>query len=387
MDPIRWIWQAPSWPRLTFDAARLARPLALARQESGALFGKAAVIGLEEQAGLEHEVWSHEAVATAAIEGEVIDLAAVRSSVARRLGLARQGPAVPRNVEGLLDVMENAADDWEQPLTRERLCAWQAALFPGGSSLRNLVIGEYRSSDDPMQIVSGPHGREIVHYQAVASAAVRAEMHAFLEWFNRTVDLDGLLRAGVAHVWFESIHPFDDGNGRIGRAVVDIALAQDARRSSRLLGISSAMRQRQAAYYDALNVAQRGDGEVTPWLEWFLDTYTEACRTSAKLIDEALARARFWTDHRAVPLNEMQRRVLCRMLDAGPGRFDGGLTARKYTVITGTTRVTASRHIADLLEKGLIVRAAGPSGRSTRYDLALPGWEWRPPMKRRAAAE
>ena len=387
MDPIRWIWQAPSWPRLTFDAARLARPLALARQESGALFGKAAAIGLEEQALLEREVWSHEAVATAAIEGEVIDLAAVRTSVARRLGLARQGPAVPRNVEGLLDVMENAADDWEQPLTRERLCAWQAALFPGGSSLRNLVIGEYRSSDDPMQIVSGPHGREIVHYQAVAGSAVRAEMHAFLEWFNRTVDLDGLLRAGVAHVWFESIHPFDDGNGRIGRAVVDIALAQDARRSSRLLGISSAMRQRQAAYYDALNVAQRGDGEVTPWLEWFLDTYTEACRTSAKLIDEALARARFWTDHRAVPLNEMQRRVLGRMLDAGPGRFDGGLTARKYTVITGTTRVTASRHIADLLEKGLIVRAAGPSGRSTRYDLALPGWEWRPPMKRRAAAE
>ena len=248
-----------------------------------------------------------------------VELRECRSSVARRLGFARQGPAVPRN----------------------------------------LVIGEYRSSDDPMQIVSGPHGREIVHYQAVAGAAVRAEMHAFLEWFNRTADLDGLLRAGLAHVWFESIHPFDDGNGRIGRAVVDIALAQDARRSSRLLGISSAMRQRQAAYYDALNVAQRGDGDVTPWLEWFLDTYTEACRTSAELIDEALARARFWTDHRAVPLNEMQRRVLGRMLDAGPGRFDGGLTARKYTAIAGTTRVTASRHLADLLEKGLIVRAAG----------------------------
>ncbi len=377
MDPVRWIWQAPGWPHLTFDAARLARPLALARQESGALFGKAAAIGLEERAALEREVWSQEAVATAAIEGEVIDLAAVRSSVARRLGLARQGPAVPRNVEGLLDVMENAADDWEQPLTRERLCAWQAALFPGGSNLRNLVVGEYRSSDDPMQIVSGPHGREIVHYQAVAGAAVRAEMHAFLEWFNRTADLDGLLRAGLAHVWFESIHPFDDGNGRVGRAVVDLALAQDARRSSRLLGISSAMRHRQEAYYDALNAAQRGDGDVTPWLEWFLDTYTEACRTSTALIDEALARARFWTDHRAVPLNEMQRRVLNKMLDAGPGRFDGGLTARKYTVIVGTSRVTASRHLADLLEKGLIVRAAGPGGRSTRYDLALPGWEWR----------
>jgi Fic family protein len=378
VDPIRWIWQAPSWPYLTFDAARLARPLALARQESGALFGKAAAIGLEEQAVLEREVWSHEAVATAAIEGEAIDLAIVRSSVARRLGLARQGSAVPRNVEGLLDVMENAADDWEQPLTRERLCAWQAALFPAASNLRNLVVGEYRRDDDPMQIVSGLHGREIVHYQAVAGSAVRAEMHAFLEWFNRTAELDGLLRAGLAHVWFESIHPFDDDNGRIGRAIVDLALAQDARRSSRLLGVSAAMRHRQEAYYDALNAAQRGDGDVTRWLEWFLDTYSEACRTSTTLIGEALARARFWTDHRAVPLNEMQRRVLGKMLDAGPGRFQGGLTARKYVVIAGTTRVTASRHIADLLEKGLIVRAAGPSGRSTRYDLAIAGWEWRP---------
>ncbi len=149
-----------------------------------------------------------------------------------------------RGVEEVLDVMENAADDWQQPLTRERLCAWQAALFPAASNLRSLVVGEYRSNAEPMQIVSGPHGREIVHYQAVAGSAVRAEMHAFLEWFNRTAELDGLLRAGLAHVWFESIHPFDDGNGRIGRAIVGPALARDARRSSRLLGVSAAMRHR-----------------------------------------------------------------------------------------------------------------------------------------------
>jgi len=378
MPLTRWIWQSPSWPNLTFDATRLAGPLAVARQESGALLGKAAAVGLNEQTVLEREVWSREAVATAAIEGEAIDLPAVRSSVARRLGLARQGPAAPRSVEGLLDVMENAADLWEHPLTRERLCAWQAALFPGGSTIRNLVVGDYRSADDPMQIVSGPHGRETVHYQAVAGAAVRAEMHAFLEWFNRPAGIDGLLRAGLAHVWFESIHPFEDGNGRVGRAIVDLALAQDLRRPSRLLGISAAMRHRQDAYYDALNAAQRGNGDVTPWLAWFLETYTEACRTSTTLIGEALARARFWADHRAVPLNEMQRRVLDRMLDAGPGRFEGGLTARKYAAITGTTKVTASRHISELLERGLIVRAEGPRGRSTRYDLALPGWEWRP---------
>jgi len=378
MDPVRWVWRALSWPKFTFDAARLVRPLALARQEAGALFGAAAAVGLDERTELEREVWAKEAVGTAAIEGEVLDLAAVRSSVARRLGLTHRGPGVPRSVEGLLDVMENAADDWDQPLSQERLCAWQAALFPGGFGIRHVLVGAYRSSAEPMQIVSEPHGREAVHYEAVPGPAVRAEMQLFVDWFNRREPLDGLLRAGLAHVWFESIHPFEDGNGRVGRAVVDLALAQDLQRSSRLLGLSAAMRRQQDAYYDALNEAQRGHGDITAWLEWFLNTYVEACRSSALLIRDALARARFWADHRAVALNDMQRRVLGKVLEAGPGQFAGGLTARKYMVIAGTTRVTASRHLADLLEKGLIVRAAGSSGRSTRYDLAIPGWEWRP---------
>jgi Fic family protein len=382
MNSVHWIWQASSWPHLTFDASRLAQPLARARQEAGVLFGKAAAIGLDERHLLERDIWSNEAVATAAIEGETLDLAAVRSSVARRLGIARPGAVVPRNVEGLLDVMENAADHWHDPLTRSRLCAWQAALFPGGSGIRSIVVGDYRTSADPMQVVSGPHGQEIVHYEAVAGAAVRAEMHAFLEWFNSTALMDGLLRAGLSHVWFESIHPFEDGNGRVGRAIVDLALSQDLRGSSRLLGISAAMRSRQEAYYDALNSAQRGNGDVTTWLDWFLEAYVEACRTSTVLIEEALARARFWAAHRAVALNEMQRRVLDRMLEAGPGRFEGGLTARKYMALAGTTKVTASRHLADLAEKGLIVRSPGPSGRSTRYDLALSGWEWQPPATR-----
>ena len=184
----------------------------------------------------------------------------MRSSVARRLGLAHQGPAAPRNVEGLLDVMENAADAWQSPLTHERLCAWHAALFPGGSLIRRLTVGEYRNeAADPMQIVSGPVGRETVHYLAVPGAAVKAEMHAFLEWFDATREgrMDDLLRAGVAHVWFESIHPFEDGNGRIGRAIIDLALAQDARRATRLHGVAAAMQRQHDGYYDALNEAQR----------------------------------------------------------------------------------------------------------------------------------
>lgn len=382
MTAVRWIWQSPSWPALTFDVARLAQPLARARQAVGVLIGKATTIGLDERHLLERDIWSREAVATAAIEGETLDLAAVRSSVARRLGMDRPGAAVPRDVEGLLDVMENATDLWRDPLTNSRLCAWQAALFPSGPGIRNIVVGEYRASADPMQVVSGPHDREIVHYEAVAGASVCAEMNAFLEWFNTTTSMDGLVRAGLAHVWFESIHPFEDGNGRVGRAIVDLALAQDLRGSSRLLGLSAAMRAHQEAYYDALNVAQRGQGDVTTWLEWFFEIYTEACHMSTVLIEEALQRARFWVTHRAAALNEMQRYVLNRMLEAGPGRFEGGLTARKYMAIAKTTKVTASRHLADLVEKGLIVRAQGSSGRSTRYDLALTGWEWRPPAHR-----
>lgn len=380
MSEARWIWQAPDWPRLRLDAAALAGPLAVARQESGRLLGKAEAIGFEARTDVVREVWAHDAVATAAIEGETLDLGAVRSSVARRLGLDHQGAATSRNAEGLLDVMENAADAWQEPLTRERLCAWHASLFPGGLLTRRIRVGEYRNeATDPMQIVSGPIGRETVHYVAVAGAAVRAEMHAFLEWFEatRTGTLDGLLRAGLAHVWFESIHPFDDGNGRIGRAIVDLALAQDARRATRLPGIAAAMRRRQDAYYDALNGAQRGTGEVTPWLAWFLETHTAACLASGTLIDEALVRARFWTEHRETPLSPHQRKVLGRMLDAGPGRFEGGITARKYQALTGASKVTASRHLADLLEKGLIVRAEGVGGRSIYYDLAIPGWAWK----------
>lgn len=353
----------------------------MARHESGRLIGKAEAIGLDERTSVEHEVWSHEAVATAAIEGEALDLRAVRSSVARRLGLAHQGPAAPRNVEGLLDVMENAADAWQSPLTHERLCAWHAALFPGGSLIRRLSVGEYRNeAADPMQIVSGPVGRETVHYLAVPGAAVKAEMHAFLEWFGATRDgrMDGLLRAGVAHVWFESVHPFEDGNGRIGRAIIDLALARDARRATRLHGMAAAMQRQHDGYYEALNEAQRGGGDVTPWLAWFLRTYADACRASIARVDEALVRARFWSDHRDTSLNTEQRKVLNRMLEAGPGRFEGGLTPRKYRALTGTTGITASRHVADLVAKGVIARAEGAAGRSTHYNLTIPGWEWRP---------
>jgi Fic family protein len=389
MNAAPWIWTSPAWPSLTYDLEQLGEPLRRARVEHARLFGKAEAIGVDELARVQRDVWSGDAVATAAIEGEALDLASVRSSVARRLGITSDFiAAVPRNIEGLLDVMESAAADWDSELTEDRLCRWQAALFPaGGSALRSIETGCYRSHDDPMQIVSGPIGYEKVHYVAPPSASVRAEMHSFLEWFNRTrsTSNDGILRAGLAHVWFESIHPFEDGNGRIGRAIIDIALAQDARKPTRLHGVSTALRRRQKSYYDALNQAQRGTGDVTAWLEWFTTVFTESCQASAALVEESLVRARFWSDHNHFDLNERQRKVLNKMLEAGPGRFEGGLTQRKYVGMTGVSAVTAWRDMEDLVKKGLIEQGDA-AGRSTYYNLAIPGWAWSRGSSRRISS-
>ena len=373
-----WIWQSPHWPTLIYDLELLAEAVRRARTEYGRLLFKAEMIGAAELTRVERDVWSGDAVSTAAIEGEILDLASVRSSVAHRLGINADFIAVPRNVEGLLDVMESAAADFDTELTAERLCRWQAALFPaGGPALRAIETGKFRSHHDPMRVVSGPPGREKVHYVAPSSAAVRAEMHSFLEWFkrSRSTSLDGVLRAGLAHVWFESVHPFEDGNGRIGRAIVDMALAQDARRPTRLHGMSTELRRRQKDYYEALNKVQRGTGDVTEWLRWFTFAFADSCVASAELIGESLERARFWSDHKDAAINERQRKVLNKMLNAGPGRFEGGLTQRKYAAITGVSPATAWRDIEDLLKKRMIVKGEG-AGRSTYYDIAIPGWGW-----------
>jgi Fic family protein len=283
--------------------------------------------------------------------------------------------------------MQDASVDWDGGLSDERLCRWQAALFPGGlSSLRPVETGRYRTYAEPMQLVSGPVGKQQVHYEAPASSQVPGLMHAFLAWFNASRhdgSVDGIVRAGISHVWFESIHPFEDGNGRVGRAIVDRALAQDARASNRLLGLSARMRQDQANYYDRLNGAQRGAGDITAWLTWFVQTFAASCRATSGLIDESLARARFWSEHREVDINERQRKALNKMLEAGPGRFEGGMTNRKYQNLTGAIKITAARDLNALADAGLLVRQG--AGRSTFYNLPMPGWAWVPAQKKEEA--
>jgi len=380
-NQIHWIWNSPAWPKLRYDQDVLIEPLGRARETAGHLRGKAEAISTDELTLVEGDVWAGNAVATSAIEGEVLDMAAVRSAVASRLATtpSLRVPS-PRNVEGLLDVMNDAAANWQNELSEERLIRWQAALFPERrSGFSKVETGSFRTHEDPMQIVNGPVGKQIVHYVAPPSAAVRAEMRSYLDWFNSTKEsaaIDGIVRAGLAHLWFESIHPFADGNGRVGRAIIDIAISQDMRSANRLHGISMELRRRQNDYYAALNRAQRGTGDVTDWLMWFIDTFRESCRSSLVLIDEPLARAIFWNQHRNVELNGRQRKALNRMLSSGAGKFEGGMTPRKYMALTKAKYITANRDLVDLVAKQLLVREG--AGRSTYYNLTMPGWGWVP---------
>ena len=378
-----YFWQQRGWPSLVFDDQAVAHDLHAAHLQMGRLLGLLDAIGLTEAQEITRELWVQEAIATAAIEGEQLDLTAVRSSVAHRLGLA-DAPTRDRTVDGLVAVMQDATSGYQTALDGDRLCRWQSALFPGGTSgLRRIAVGRYRDHTDPMQIVSGRQGHEVVHYTAPASAQVAAEMDKFLDWFEATrpsgeaaASLNGLARAALAHVWFESIHPFEDGNGRLGRAIVDLALAQAVGASARLLGMSRQLLAVRAAYYDALSQAQSGGRDVTPWVQWFVQAFTQGCIQSQAVVKQALDKASFRQRAASLAVNERQSKVLNRLLDAGSstlgGGFLGGMTADKYSKITSSSKATATRDLSELLRHGLL-RVEGV-GKATRYAVNIEGW-------------
>lgn len=398
----RYIWQHPAWPRLTWDAAALAPALEQARLEQGRLLGLLGAIGLEQANAVQRELWVQEALATAAIEGEQLNLESLRSSVAHRLALA-DAPGVDRHAEGLVQVMQDALANHSAVLDVDRLCRWQSALFPGGTSgIQRIAVGRLRDHLDAMQIVSGALGREVVHYEAPPSAQLAAEMGQFLAWFESTrpdgtaaaeESINGIARAALVHLWFESIHPFEDGNGRLGRALADMALAQDmhahdAQASPALVqvyGLAHQMLKTRAAYYDALNHAQRLRGvghdaesiDATLWVQWFVQAFTRACIASQTVVRDATDKAQFRLRAAQYQTNERQRKVLERLLEAGHvgsgGGFLGGMTTNKYAKITGTSKATATRDLVDLASKGLL-RIEGV-GKATRYAVNVPGWE------------
>lgn len=369
MESPHYIWQEPDWPNLRFDVAAIAEELALTHQTQGRLLGQLASLGFDVRQQLDAEAWTQDALSTAAIEGEQLDLQAVRSSIARRLGVSGSpGAPTPRDVDGLLDVMDDAVTRAGDPLTPARLQAWQAALFPTGySGMRRVRTGAYREHAEPMQVVSGRAGHEKVHYEAPPSARVEEDMTQFLAAFNAAGGPDPLLRAALFHLWFETIHPFEDGNGRLGRAIVDLVLARQSPQASRLVRLSQQLLERRDEYYAELETAQHGGLDVTRWMRWFVQQLRLACEQATAVLDRALAKGRFWSRHADKALSPRQRKVLNLLLDAGPGGFEGGMSTRKYQSIASTSRATASRELIELASLGLL-RAEG-SGRSTRYTL------------------
>lgn len=369
-----YVWQQATWPKWTYDLEALTNVLAHARQRQGMVIGKAQAVGLASDylACVINQIWINEVMGTAAIEGQQLNLDWVRSSVMRKLGMVNSSQS-SRSVDGLVDVMFDATLLFDQELSADRLCRWQSALFPGGTSgIQRIEVGKFRTFPEPMQIVGGKMGEEKVYYQAPDSSRVPQEMEQFINWFNHPNNLDGIIRAAIAHVWFETIHPFEDGNGRIGRAIIDIALTQDMQSPLRLYSMSRQLQENRADYYHFLNDAQKGSLDITSWIKWFITQFSAACQQSSAYIDQAVEKARFWASHAGNTFNERQRKTLQKLLDAGDGGFLGGLTADKYAKITGASKATATRDLTDLLQKGALVITG--QGKATKYYVNVPGW-------------
>jgi Fic family protein len=367
-----YVWQQDSWPELFWQHEQLLNALGQARLAQGKLLSKVQALGIELSREAQAEILTEETITTSAIEGEIFDRDSVRSSVARRLGLPFAGlPQPARQIDGLVEVLLDAASQFDTSLTAERLKGWQAALFPTGySGFSRIHVGEWRQPG-PMRVVSGPLGHEKTHFKAPPHERVEKEMLAFLDWWEKSrVKTEGLLRAGIAHFRFVTIHPFDDGNGRIARALVEKALAQDEGSEKRFYSLSRQIMAERNGYYDALEDCQKGNGDITRWLLWFLECMVRAITNSETLIAGTLTKSEFWQRNALVHLSPQQRKVVNRLLDAEPEGFDGGMTTRKYVSIAKVSRATAYREILDLVNKGILEANPG-KGRNTSYRLVL----------------
>jgi Fic family protein len=372
-----YLWQSPDWPNFHHNAQALAPVLAQARLAQGRMLGLASSLQLVDLAELQLSGWAQEAVATAQIEGEILQVNSVRASAARRLGLPDPSDtARDARTEATLDVLQAAVNQWQRPLLDGDLFDWHAALFPTGrSGVTRIVTGAYRSHAEPMQIVTPRLGKpDVVHYQAPASADVPAHMTLLLQWFNQSLGtMDGLVRAAIAHLWFESVHPFEDGNGRLGRALVELGLAQDMQSNQRLFSLSTQLWQDRAGYYAHLQAATaQPNMDLTPWVQWFVGRVEAACHAALGQMQTALAKNRYGsqlnTDH--PDLSASQRKALVRLFDAQPDGFKGGMSTEKYVNLTSASRATAYRELTQLAELGLLLRTG--QGRGTRYQLVRP---------------
>jgi Fic family protein len=366
----RYIWQQNDWPQWAYDHERLAPLLARVHLAQGHLMGRMHDLGLDlrDQAAL--RVLTEDVLKTSEIEGETLSPESVRSSIARRLGvdIGALAPA-DRHVDGVVDMVLDATQQHATALTTQRLFGWHAALFPTGySGLNQIRVGRWRDdAQGPMQVVSGPMHRQRVHFQAPAADRLDIEMDGFLSWFNQSSQDDPVIKAGLAHLWFVTIHPFEDGNGRMARAVSDMALARAEQSTQRFYSLSAQMQRERKDYYDLLEATQKGGLEVTAWLMWFLGCLLRAIQGANEALSQTLSKARFWQRWAGLPFNERQIKLLNRLLDG----FDGKLTSSKWAAIAKCSQDTALRDINDLLARGALQKTAA-SGRSTSYELVGP---------------
>ena len=365
-----YIHQLPDWPHFSWQQDQLTALLAEVRHRQGKLIGRMEGLGFLLQSEATLQTLTLDVLKSSEIEGELLNVEQVRSSIARRLGMDIAGliPA-DRHVEGIVEMMLDATQQYKQALSEDRIFGWHAALFPTGrSGMHKIVVGAWRDNkkDDPMQVVSGPMGKEKIHYEAPDADRLPTEMTMFINWFNENANIDAVIKAAIAHLWFVTIHPFDDGNGRIARAIADMQLARADGTSRRFYSMSAQIRNERKEYYDILEIIQKGSLDITQWLIWFLQCLDRAIIATDETLGGVLKKARFWEKHAATPLNNRQRIMLNKLLD----EFDGKLNTSKWAKILKTSQDTALRDIQDLIEKQILVKEAG-GGRSTSYLINL----------------
>ncbi len=363
-----YIHELIDWPRFTWNHQGLAPILADVRHRQGRLIGRMEALGFSQRNEATLETLTLDVVKTSEIEGAVLNAEQVRSSIARRLGMDIPGVlSTDRNVEGIVEMMLDATQHFDKRLSKDRLFSWHAALFPTGrSGMHKIRVGAWRSdAKGPMQVTSGPVSREEVHFEAPAAQRLAAEMKRFLDWANRSDNTDPVLRSALAHLWFVTIHPFDDGNGRIARAIADWILAQSENSAQRFYSMSAQIRRERSAYYDVLEKTQKGTLDITVWMEWFLGCLGRAFQNTESTLSSVLRKARFWETHRSVTLNDRQRLMLNKLMDG----FEGKLSSSKWAKLATCSQDTAQRDIQYLIDAGILMKDAA-GGRSTSYFLA-----------------
>ena len=363
-----YIWQQTDWPDFTWDDAKLSYKLGRVRGLQGRLVGRMSALGFDLKNSAMLDALTADITKSSEIEGEILNVDQVRSSVARHLGIEIEGlPEADRYIDGVVQVMIDATQNYMQPLTAERFFNWHAALFPTGrSGVYKITVADWRQGAEPMQVISGAMGKEKIHYQAPDSDHVPYQMKLFLEWVNGNQKIDPVLKAAIAHLWFVTIHPFDDGNGRISRTITDLFLARADEMPHRFYSMSAEIRKQRKRYYEMLEKTQKGSLDITNWLEWFLDCLEAALLDTEKSISTILQKAAFWDKYRLVSMNERQIKMVNLFWDG----FDGKLTSSKWAKITRCSPDTALRDIQDLITKG-VFRKTDEGGRSTNYELVL----------------